>query len=94
MKLTEVPCNCQSSCASGGESPSAEGGDRPREFVRRSLSTIIGDLIRDTARGKELAVGIEGAYEEVRVGVLSFNDRTRLRMGMTARNDGIRRSQR
>lgn len=58
----------------GHEGPSAEDG--PRKFVRWSSSTEIGDFIRDAARGKEFAVGIEGAAQEIRVGVPSFNDRT------------------
>ena len=45
-------------------------------FVRWSASTEIGDFIRDAARGKEFAVEIEGAENEIRVGVPSFNDRT------------------
>ncbi|KAL8729819.1 MAG: hypothetical protein Q9181_004865 [Wetmoreana brouardii] len=57
-----------------------EGPDsRDREdanFVRWSPSTEIGDFIRDAARGKEFAVEIEGAPEQIRIGVPSFNDRT------------------
>ncbi len=69
----------------GHEGLSAEEG--PRKFVRWSSSTEIGDFIRDAARGKEFAVDIEGAPEEIRVGVPSFNDRThylRLRLRKTA----------
>ena len=69
----------------GHEGPSAE--DRSRKFVRWSSSTEVGDFIRDAARGKEFAVEIEGAPEEIRVGVPSFNDRThylRLRLRKTA----------
>lgn len=69
----------------GHEGPSAE--DRPRKFVRWSSSTDVGDFIRDAARGKEFAVEIEGAPEEIRIGVPSFNDRThylRLRLRTTA----------
>ncbi len=71
----------------GHEGPSAEGEDGSRKFVRWSSSTEIGDFIRDAARGKEFAVEIEGASEEIRVGVPSFNDRThylRLRLRKTA----------
>lgn len=69
----------------GHEGPSAEDG--PRKFVRWSSSTEVGDFIRDAARGKEFAVEIEGAPEEIKVGVPSFNDRThylRLRLRKTA----------
>lgn len=69
----------------GHEGPST--GEEPRKFVRWSSSTEIGDFIRDAARGKEFAVEIEGAPEEIRVGVPSFNDRThylRLRLRKTA----------
>ena len=60
--------------ALGHEGSSAEAGSR--RFVRWSSSTEVGDFIRDAARGKEFAVKIEGASEEIRVGVPSFNDRT------------------
>ena len=56
-------------------------------FVRWSPSTEIGDFIRDAARGKEFAVEIEDAPNEIRVGVPSFNDRThylRTRLRKTA----------
>lgn len=59
----------------------------PEKFVRWSSSTEIGDFIRDAARGKEFAVEIEGARNEIRVGVPSFNDRThylRVRLRKTA----------
>lgn len=62
-------------------------GEGPRKFVRWSSSTEIGDFIRDAARGKEFAVEIESAPEEIRVGVPSFNDRThylRLRLRKAA----------
>ena len=58
------------------------------KFVRWSASTEIGDFIRDAARGKEFAVEIEGANEEIRIGVPSFNDRThylRQRLRRTSR---------
>ena len=58
----------------GHERSSSDGPGR--RFVRWSSSTEIGDFIRDAARGKEFAVEIEGASEEIRVGVPSFNDRT------------------
>lgn len=65
----------------------------PKKFVRWSSSTEIGDFIRDAARGKEFAVEIEGAREEIRVGVPSFNDRThylRVRLRKTAKQlDGM-----
>ena len=51
-------------------------GESHGKFVRWSSSTDIGDFIRDAARGKEFAVEIEGASEEIRIGVPSFNDRT------------------
>ncbi|KAK4697523.1 hypothetical protein P7C71_g565, partial [Lecanoromycetidae sp. Uapishka_2] len=71
----------------GHEGPSADGEAGSRKFVRWSSSTEIGDFIRDAARGKEFAVEIEGASEEIRVGVPSFNDRThymRMRLRKTA----------
>lgn len=66
----------------GVESYSGLGQDAPsdkkadRKFVRWSSSTELGDFIRDAARGQEFAIEIEGAPEEIRVGVPSFNDRT------------------
>jgi calcium uniporter protein, mitochondrial len=65
----------------GVETYSGLGHEAPHEqgdvkFVRWSSSTEIGDFIRDAARGKEFAVEIEGAQDEIRVGVPSFNDRT------------------
>lgn len=53
-----------------------EAEDSPGGFVRWSKSTEIGDFVRDAARGKEFAVEIEGAPQEIRVGVPSFGDRT------------------
>ncbi|KAF2739751.1 hypothetical protein EJ04DRAFT_508609 [Polyplosphaeria fusca] len=58
----------------GHEAPADETADR--KFVRWSSSTEIGDFIRDAARGQEFAVEIEGAPNDIRVGVPSFNDRT------------------
>lgn len=58
----------------GHEAPATKSGER--KFVRWSSSTEIGDFIRDAARGQEFAVEIEGAPEDIRVGVPSFNDRT------------------
>ncbi len=58
----------------GREGPDTEDGKK--NFVRWSPSTEIGDFIRDAARGKEFAVEIEGAPEQIRIGVPSFNDRT------------------
>jgi hypothetical protein len=78
----------------GVESYSGLGQDAPsdkiskRKFVRWSSSTEIGDFIRDAARGQEFAIEIEGAPEEIRVGVPSFNDRTyylRMRLRKTAK---------
>lgn len=59
----------------GNEEPIIDGGNR--KFVRWSSSTEIGDFIREAARGKEFAVEIEGAADEIRVSVPSFHDRTR-----------------
>jgi hypothetical protein len=79
----------------GVESYSGLGQDAPtdkvssRKFVRWSSSTEIGDFIRDAARGQEFAIEIEGAPEEIRVGVPSFNDRTyylRMRLRKTAKH--------
>lgn len=79
----------------GVESYSGLGHDAPsdkvahRKFVRWSSSTEIGDFIRDAARGQEFAIEIEGAPEEIRVGVPSFNDRTyylRMRLRKTAKH--------
>ena len=78
----------------GVESYSGLGQDAPsdkvssRKFVRWSSSTEIGDFISDAARGQEFAIEIEGAPDEVRVGVPSFNDRTyylRMRLRKTAK---------
>ncbi|KAJ4309642.1 hypothetical protein N0V94_008833 [Neodidymelliopsis sp. IMI 364377] len=78
----------------GVESYSGLGQDAPsdkissRKFVRWSSSTEIGDFIRDAARGQEFAIEIEGAPEEIRVGVPSFNDRTyylRMRLRKTSK---------
>ncbi|OCK74933.1 hypothetical protein K432DRAFT_437769 [Lepidopterella palustris CBS 459.81] len=66
----------------GVESYSGLGHEAPadkakqRKFVRWSSSIEIGDFIRDAARGQEFAVEIEGAPNDIRVGVPSFNDRT------------------
>ncbi|KAJ4371190.1 hypothetical protein N0V83_004406 [Neocucurbitaria cava] len=78
----------------GVESYSGQGQEAPsdmkakRKFVRWSSSTEIGDFIRDAARGQEFAIEIEGAPEEIRVGVPSFNERTyylRMRLRKTSR---------
>lgn len=58
----------------GYEAPTDK--NEQRKFVRLSGSTEIGDFIRDAARGQEFAIEIEGAPNDVRVGVPSFNDRT------------------
>ena len=70
----------------GHEASSDKEGER--RFVRWSPSTEIGDFIRDAARGQEFAIDIEGAPEEIRVGVPSFNDRTyylRMRLSKTSK---------
>lgn len=70
----------------GHEAPSDKTGSR--KFVRWSSSTEIGDFIRDAARGQEFAVEIEGAPNDIRVGVPSFNDRTyylRMRLRKTSK---------
>lgn len=70
----------------GQEAPSDKVAER--KFVRWSSSTEIGDFIRDAARGQEFAIEIEGAPEEIRVGVPSFNDRTyylRMRLRKTSK---------
>lgn len=78
----------------GVESYSGQGQEAPsdlkakRKFVRWSSSTEIGDFIRDAARGQEFAIEIEGAPEEIRVGVPSFNERTyylRMRLRKTSK---------
>ncbi|MCJ1250161.1 hypothetical protein MMC30_007387 [Trapelia coarctata] len=76
----------ESYSGSGHEAEESEGEER--KFVRWSSSTEIGDFIRDAARGKEFAVEIEGAPNDIRVGVPSFNDRThylRLRLRKTSK---------
>ncbi|KAF1812163.1 putative calcium uniporter protein, mitochondrial [Eremomyces bilateralis CBS 781.70] len=67
----------------GVESYSGLGQDRKDEklkedekFVRWSSSTELGDFIRDAARAKTFAVEIEGAPNQIMVGVPSFKDRT------------------
>lgn len=66
----------------GVESYSGLGRDAPsdttgeRNFVRWSPSTEMGDFIRDAARGQQFIIEIEGAPNEIRVGVPSFADRT------------------
>lgn len=70
----------------GHEAPTTKHSER--KFVRWSGSTEIGDFIRDAARGQEFAVEIEGAPNDIRVGVPSFNDRTyylRMRLRKTAK---------
>lgn len=78
----------------GVESYSGQGQDAlqpktDRKFVRWSSSTEIGDFIRDAARGQEFSIEIEGAPEEIYVGVPSFAERTfylRMRLRKTSRN--------
>jgi hypothetical protein len=70
----------------GQEAPASKQGER--KFVRWSSSTEVGDFIRDAARGQEFAVEIEGAPNDIRVGVPSFNDRTyylRMRLRKTSK---------
>lgn len=92
-KTSKIQSQLRGGPGEGGvESYSGQGreskGDGERKFVRWSSSTEIGDFIRDAARGKEFAVEIEGASQEIRVGVPSFNDRThylRVRLRKTSR---------
>ena len=54
-----------------------EGPDKKEtNWVRWSGSTEVGDFIRDAARGREIAIVIEGFHKELRVAVPSFKDRT------------------
>lgn len=78
----------------GVESYSGQGQDAladkkaERKFVRWSSSTEIGDFIRDAARGQEFTIEIEGAPEEIHVGVPSFDERTyylRMRLRKTSK---------
>ncbi|KAI9884664.1 MAG: hypothetical protein M1823_003547 [Watsoniomyces obsoletus] len=64
-----------SSPSSSSSTPSRTFSD-PKTFVRWSLSTEIGDFIRDAARGSQFAIEIEGAPEQILVGVPTFHDRT------------------
>ena len=73
---------------SGAGREQSGSDNHEKHFVRWSSSTEIGDFIRDAARGKEFEVEIEGAPENILVGVPSFNDRTyylRMRLRKTAR---------
>ncbi|KAF2830781.1 hypothetical protein CC86DRAFT_367459 [Ophiobolus disseminans] len=93
-KTAEEAVELRKGVGQGGvESYSGLGQDAPsdkkaeRKFVRWSSSTELGDFIRDAARGQEFAIEIEGAPEEIRVGVPSFNDRTyylRMRLRKTS----------
>jgi hypothetical protein len=93
-KTPEEAAELRKGVGQGGvESYSGLGQDAPsdkkaeRKFVRWSSSTELGDFIRDAARGQEFAIQIEGAPEEIRVGVPSFNDRTyylRMRLRKTS----------
>ncbi|KAG8530913.1 uncharacterized protein KY384_004270 [Bacidia gigantensis] len=69
-----APQNKTESNSDLGQQEQREGADE--KFIRWSPSTEIGDFIRDAARSKEFAVEIEGAAQEILVGVPSFNDRT------------------
>ncbi|KAK7733114.1 hypothetical protein SLS53_008302 [Cytospora paraplurivora] len=65
-----------------------ENEDVPKNWVRWSSSTEMGDFIRDAARGREFAIEVEGYNFEMRVSVPSFNDRTyymRMRLRRTSR---------
>lgn len=94
-KTPEEAAELRGGAGKGGvESYSGYGQDAPsdktaeRKFVRWSSSTELGDFIRDAARGQEFAIDIEGAPNEIRVGVPSFNDRTyylRMRLRKTAK---------
>jgi len=94
-KTAEEAAELRRGIGQGGvESYSGLGQDAPadkkaeRKFVRWSSSTELGDFIRDAARGQEFAIEIEGAPEEIRVGVPSFNDRTyylRMRLRKTSK---------
>jgi calcium uniporter protein, mitochondrial len=54
-----------------------EGPDKKEaNWVKWSGSTEVGDFIRDAARGREIAIVIEGYDKELRVAVPSFRDRT------------------
>ncbi|KAF2842066.1 DUF607-domain-containing protein [Patellaria atrata CBS 101060] len=71
-----------------GHEATDEQKPEERKFVRWSSSTEIGDFIRDAARGQEFAIEIEGAPNDIRVGVPSFNDRTyylRMRLRNTSK---------
>ncbi|KAK2768510.1 hypothetical protein FQN54_000365 [Arachnomyces sp. PD_36] len=74
---------------SAEEAPDSPGTDTLRHFVRWSLSTEIGDFIRDAAKVKEFAVVVEySPREQIQVAVPSFNDRTyylRMRLRKTSR---------
>lgn len=59
----------------GRETP-ADQDPGEKNFVKWNKSTDIGDFIREAARGSEFAVDIEGAPNDIRVGVPSFKDRT------------------
>lgn len=67
----------------------APGEDTLRHYVRWSLSTEIGDFIRDAAKVQEFAVVIEySPREQIQVAVPSFNDRTyylRMRLRKTSK---------
>ncbi|KAI9726492.1 MAG: hypothetical protein M1828_001314 [Chrysothrix sp. TS-e1954] len=59
-----------------GESAEEEKASEEEPFVKWSKSVELGDFIRDAARGREFAVDISHAPNQIRVGVPSFNDRT------------------
>ncbi|EXJ90005.1 hypothetical protein A1O3_03073 [Capronia epimyces CBS 606.96] len=79
-ELEEAEAPQQPPTEGGVESYSGAGregkGKDEGEFVRWSLSTEIGDFIRDAARAKEFEVEIEGSSKPIKVAVPSFNDRT------------------
>ena len=59
-----------------GKGRESDVSDEELTFVQWSKSTEMGDFIRDAARGREFGIAIEGAPQEIRVGVPSFGDRT------------------
>ncbi|KAL2441870.1 hypothetical protein ABEF95_016763 [Exophiala dermatitidis] len=89
MKSIKRPSKEQEDATSAPDQPRRDGGVESYsgagregkgkdegEFVRWSLSTEIGDFIRDAARAKEFEVEIEGSPRPIKVAVPSFNDRT------------------
>ncbi|PHH68942.1 hypothetical protein CDD80_7119 [Ophiocordyceps camponoti-rufipedis] len=73
-KRREDGANVAAYSGLGREGP-GKSSDQAR-WVRWSSSTEVGDFIRDAARGREFAIGVEGLDQELRVAVPSFKDRT------------------